>query len=222
MENRLPSFLWLSIPLVAFIIQIILELSFSNELLSKLHSEWGAHETLQFLVIAAAFVVAVLCLTRFQWARNKFKAAWFGIAALACFYIAGEEISWGQHIFEWSTSEKWAALNDQGETNLHNMSSWLDQKPRLLLLFGVVVGGIILPFLKTPLYQKIPAVIRLLIPPKQFLLISLIVIVPHIFEKIMNSFDISIFVRFSEVQELFMFYFVLLYLVNSFKSLSKS
>ncbi len=37
------------------------------------------------------------------------------------------------------------ALNDQGETNLHNMSSWLDQKPRTLLEIWVVIGGIVIP-----------------------------------------------------------------------------
>src|SRR3546814_4054045 len=61
--------------------------------------------------------------------------------------MAGEEASWGQHYAGWLTPENWQALNDQGETNLHNTSSWLDQKPRTLLEIGVIVGGILIPLL---------------------------------------------------------------------------
>src|SRR3546814_9825984 len=57
------------------------------------------------------------------------------------------EASWGQHYAGWLTPENWQALNDQGETNLHNTSSWLDQKPRTLLEIGVIVGGILIPML---------------------------------------------------------------------------
>ena len=42
------------------------------------------------------------------------------IGALSCLYIAGEEMSWGQHFFHWNTPEYWAELNRQEETNLHN------------------------------------------------------------------------------------------------------
>src|SRR3546814_16819658 len=64
---------------------------------------------------------------------------------LGSVYMAGEEASWGQHYAGWLTPEGWQAINDQGETNLHNTSSWLDQKPRTLLAIGVLVAGIIVP-----------------------------------------------------------------------------
>src|SRR5690606_13691057 len=81
-------------------------------------------------------------------ARRPALVAWLALAALGCFYVAGEEISWGQHFLQWSTPEYWSALNDQQETNLHNVSSWLDQKPRALLEAGVVLGGIVAPALR--------------------------------------------------------------------------
>lgn len=71
--------------------------------------------------------------------------AWIAGLGCACVYLAGEELSWGQQLFHWSTPESIKALNDQHETNLHNMSSWFDQKPRLLLEIWVVFGGILLP-----------------------------------------------------------------------------
>ena len=35
------------------------------------------------------------------------------IGALSCLYIAGEEMSWGQHFFHWNTPEYWAMVNRQ-------------------------------------------------------------------------------------------------------------
>ncbi len=79
--------------------------------------------------------------------RGRFPGAWLNLwvplVTLACFYFAGEELSWGQHLFGWATPEYWNTINDQGETNLHNISSWFDQKPRMLLELFVLYGGIV-------------------------------------------------------------------------------
>ena len=66
---------------------------------------------------------------------------WFLLHGLGALFFAGEEISWGQHFFNWQTPETISALNDQNETNLHNMSSWLDQKPRIALWVWALTGG---------------------------------------------------------------------------------
>ncbi|GAB3376805.1 hypothetical protein [Azotobacter armeniacus] len=70
---------------------------------------------------------------------------WLLAWSLACVYFAGEEVSWGQWYFGWSTPDFLARVNDQGETNLHNMSSWLDQKPRLLVELFLLTGGFLIP-----------------------------------------------------------------------------
>jgi len=41
--------------------------------------------------------------------------------AVLFFFGAGEEVSWGQRIFGWETSEAMKELNRQDETNLHNL-----------------------------------------------------------------------------------------------------
>lgn len=43
------------------------------------------------------------------------------VYALAFFFAAGEEISWGQRIFGIESTEFFTANNYQGETNLHNL-----------------------------------------------------------------------------------------------------
>jgi hypothetical protein len=67
------------------------------------------------------------------------------IAALSCLYIAGEEMSWGQHFLHWNTPEYWAEVNRQQETNLHNTYAVFDKYPRAVLELGVLIGGIIIP-----------------------------------------------------------------------------
>ena len=64
---------------------------------------------------------------------------------LGAAYFALEEISYGQHMFGWGTAETWKELNDQDETNLHNVHALFDQVPRAILTLGILVGGVLLP-----------------------------------------------------------------------------
>ena len=64
---------------------------------------------------------------------------------IGCTYYAGEEISWGQHFFGWSTPDEWSSVNDQQETNLHNTSALFDQIPRTLLSVAALIGGVLMP-----------------------------------------------------------------------------
>ena len=70
---------------------------------------------------------------------------------LSIIYFAGEEINWGQHWFHWNAPLFFEIYNEQyigdtSETNFHNITSWLDQKPKILLTFFVLAGGILCPF----------------------------------------------------------------------------
>ncbi|MBX9605247.1 MAG: hypothetical protein K2Y51_03440 [Gammaproteobacteria bacterium] len=96
-------------------------------------------------LVGLMFGVRVLRHLKRSGSRDWLLGGWVLGVTLACFYLAGEELSWGQQLFHWQTPEAIDALNDQGETNLHNMSSWLDQKPRTLLEIWVVIGGIVIP-----------------------------------------------------------------------------
>ncbi len=50
--------------------------------------------------------------------RNVF----FLLLALAFFFAFGEEISWGQRIFDFETPESLRQINRQGEFNIHNLN----------------------------------------------------------------------------------------------------
>ena len=115
--------------------------------------ESGAVEIITAVLLAvaigvvAAFLVQLIAMPTQSQPLNyrKLTIAWCIIYCLGCIYFLGEEISWGQHLFGWATPEAWMEVNDQGETNLHNTSGWLDQVPRNVLTFGIVVGGFIFP-----------------------------------------------------------------------------
>jgi hypothetical protein len=80
-------------------------------------------EWLQFLLIFPSSILFGLV------SQRIFKRGWRAVGVLyllvalgACF-VAGEEISWGQRIFGWSTPETLGAINAQNETTLHNIGS---------------------------------------------------------------------------------------------------
>lgn len=205
---------WLWIPIAVFVAQVFLEIFLPQEVVAPLLTENGPHETLQFLCMAGAFVVALLILKRIDWTRQKFLGLWTGLAAACCFYVAGEEASWGQHFLSWSTPEFWSQINDQNETNLHNTSGWLDQKPRLLLQIGILTGGIILPLLRRFKPDVLPPKFSVIYPPDILSVTALMALTVNIIDRIDSRLkDVVLFERASEVEELYLFYFVLLYLI---------
>lgn len=204
---------WLWIPVLALVAQILIECFAPHNTLDILHSETGPHELFQFVIIFIALLISLRGLMGIHWQTQKWLGAWFALAGLCCFYVAGEEISWGQHTFDWATSDYWLEVNDQGETNLHNTSSWLDQKPRLILELGIYVGGIILPLLARFKPAWLPARFAIIYPSPQLFVTALLVLGPKMVDVAGEVFiGHPIFTRVSEVQEIYMFYFVALYL----------
>ncbi len=81
--------------------------------------------------------------------RSAFPQAWVGhwvlLWTLAMFFFAGEEMSWGQWYFHWDTPDWFMERNRQGETNFHNMSSWLAHRPRTLVMVLIFITGFFIP-----------------------------------------------------------------------------
>lgn len=213
-DQSLNSLLWLWIPLAIFAGQIVIELFVPNALKGTLHSEGGPHEVLQFTFAALGLIWAIKCLIKVWPDAHPLLIAWVIFFCFGCAYIAGEEISWGQHIFYWDTPEYWAVMNDQQETNLHNISSWLDQKPKLLLLAGVVVGGLIIPFLQKHKPEILSQKIQIIYPPIILGPTAALTLATKLIDKVDEHLTETILLsRASEVEELYLFYFVMLYLV---------
>jgi len=162
----LPSnILYFYIPILAILAEVAFEMFGSSENVKAFVSEDGAIELLQFFVIALAFLAGAYSLLKMDFKTQHGLFVWLALGTIGAFYIAGEEISWGQWIFFWKTPEAWQVINDQKETNLHNVSSWLDQKPRIVLEIGVIMGGLILPLLLKFKPSLPPIGLKPLLPP---------------------------------------------------------
>jgi hypothetical protein len=214
-KATLPTLLWLILPVLYIVIQVCMEIFLSNEALQPMHTEGGAIEIMQFMIMLPATITAAWLAFK---VKDKFLKLWLLAAALGCFYITGEEVSWGQWIYGWTTPDFWSGVNDQNETNLHNTTAWLDQKPRALLFIGIVFSGIIVPILRRVRPEWIPSRFGVLLPSDALFVTSLGVLLPYLVQEISDVFfDTNLFLRVSEVQEVYIYYFLLLYLLDFHK-----
>jgi len=179
-----------------------------------INSEQGLIELAQATLVGAGFVVALTALPAAARARPRWLLGWIGLAALCCLYVAGEEISWGQHLFGWSTPAEWIEINDQDETNLHNVSGWFDQKPRWLLGLGIGIGGFALPLLALRWPALRQGWIAPILPPLATVPVAaMAILVGAVWTWDDFVGELNLFERPSEVQEFYFYYFVLLYLL---------
>lgn len=207
---QLPRFVWLWVPILLMIGDLLCEVFVPAGLKPQFYSEGGPHEKFQalFMLIGLIYAVRLFFLVEGKWLK-----IWFGVAALSCLYVGGEEISWGQHFFGWATPEFWDGINDQQETNLHNTSAWLDQKPKILLQIGVLVGGLIIPALQRWAPGRLPARFDPIYPTWHIVVTALFAVTVKLLDTLQDMGFYHIFHRASEVLELYLYYFVMLYLV---------
>ncbi len=108
----------------------------------RLLDENGPVENLTFLAALLAAVAAVRTARRSA-RRGEPTHVWACFTAFGAgmFFIAGEEIAWGQQFLHFATPASWKAVNAQGETTLHNLQGMQGHTELVRLVFGV--GGLI-------------------------------------------------------------------------------
>lgn len=108
---------------MAVVILVGMGIAYFNEDLFR-HVYVVEDGVLEYFTSAMLFCAAMLSLWRLLFVRQG-KGRWFivttGLSFLLMFFGAGEEISWGQRIFNVESSEFFTSNNAQQETNLHNM-----------------------------------------------------------------------------------------------------
>ena len=175
-----------------------------------LKTEFGIIENLTVLFL---FTAIGFCIWAFR-SAGRFDAPrtlkpWIVILMLGASYFALEEISYGQHIFGWSAGETWSQINNQQETNLHNIGGLFDQLPRSLLTLGILIGGIIMPLVRYFRRTSLPESNWLYWqwPTMDCLTAGLIVI---FLRPVLDPLDLD-FINIGETKELFFAIFILLY-----------
>ena len=213
--ERLPQWLYLWLPLAVAVILIAAGHADPQFYETYIGSEVGILEASHVIIplISVVYCLRILALPEAR--RDRLIFTWILLGLLGSIYLAGEEASWGQHYLGWVTPAGWEALNDQGETNLHNISSWFDQKPRSLLEIGVIVGGIVIPLLALKRPQIRQGRFAVFLPPLVCLPVAVIAEFAKTWDRLRSEglWDIIIFRRPSEIQELYFVLFILFYLV---------
>ncbi len=88
-------------------------------LLSQMSHENSFFESVGTIALFLIFFYGIYALKRYRF--NRYKKITIVIFSILGFLAGMEEISWGQQIFHFPTSEYFAQHNIQDETNLHNL-----------------------------------------------------------------------------------------------------
>ena len=111
------------------------------------------------------------------------------IKIIGLIYFLGEEISWGQHIFKWESSNFFISYNNQEETNLHNISNLFDQLPRTIILLWCCFSIIIIKCVNK--FKKINKLFYIFISPNtKILIISILLIFFVLPDIIVDKFNL--------------------------------
>jgi hypothetical protein len=175
---------------------------------------YGVLEISHFLMPLFGFFIAgsLLFLPFLRTRPLVFSVALIG--ALSCIYIAGEEMSWGQHFFHWNTPEYWAEVNRQQETNLHNTYDIFEKTPRLILELGIFAGGLLVP-LAAVFYPSIRANrASLFLPAAALVPTALGAMLFKLVDRLQQADYLPTLIqRPSEVIETYLYFFILAYLI---------
>lgn len=115
---------------------LVLGARLDKDLYRLLLGEDGPVEWAQFALFAFSAAAAAGVALRLRQASQQPNALLFALAAAALFFIAGEEISWGQRVFGFATPAKLAAVNKQNEISLHNIGETLSVINFAMMLIG--------------------------------------------------------------------------------------
>ena len=131
------------------------DLQFFDEVYTK--EDGFAEYGTAILLLSSSILLFSRFITLFKSKNTLWKVGIFLIATIFLFG-AGEEISWGQRIFNVESSEYFLENNAQGETNLHNMV--VDGKKVNKIIFSQLLTLVLVIYLIIAplLYRKFEAI----------------------------------------------------------------
>jgi hypothetical protein len=145
--GELPRWLWLWFPPLLVVMMVVVGATDPTTFASWFKRKEGPIEWATFLVLLPAIAAGIYVWRRRATLPTRWLGRWMALVGIGAFYYAGEEISWGQQIWHWSTPEFLAEINDQQETNFHNLEGFgiFEELPRNALEQWILWGGIVVP-----------------------------------------------------------------------------
>ncbi len=131
----------MGVPIALVVAQVLLYLLNLDAYLWTV-AEDGAYEWATFLAYACAAPVAGVLAWRWLHQGLRPRGIAYLALALGFVFIAGEEISWGQRIFDFTGPETLVERNLQSEANVHNLFGRLALEGAYIAigLWGIGVG----------------------------------------------------------------------------------
>ena len=171
-------------------------------------------ETLQciFLFLTIIYLIKIIHLNKKT--KDKFFNLLLILYLASILYFFFEEISWGQHIFNWDSNSFFKKYNNQGETNFHNISNLFDQVPRTLLSLWCGLSIFVFKFMKNLNIKN--DYLLLILPNKNLKYISYLTLVFIIPDFIIDKFGFhpgyseihTININITEIYDFFSFNFI--------------
>lgn len=184
-------------------------------------------QVILFLIAASLlFFTGLLCFK-----KNKLIGSLFIFIGLSCLVIVGEELSWGQRIYQLKALEFIKQFNSQDETNIHNLKIFQRYRHWLLISFGLI--GIVLAYnTKGTGSNYINRVLITFKPSRQYFFILLLIMIIGLAPEIgylirlysddpVNALTIHMkLARSTEIGELLISIVCITYALSKFKSVS--
>lgn len=146
-------------PLMLFILAIVVSsyviLAWDPEVFR--HTWVTEDGPVEWLTAGVLLLICLLAIHHFVVAKasQQFRAqVFYGLTAGAMFFAFGEEISWGQRIFNFSTPEFFMQHNAQQEANLHNLKVFGVKLNKTLFAKGSMIGAAIYLLVIPYLYKR--------------------------------------------------------------------
>ncbi len=120
-ENKTKILIFL-FPIISYLLFLIL-MKKDEGLFIEIIKEDSILEYIQFFLYLLSGIFTIRIVKRLvELKESKFKIIAFSILAIFFFFIAFEEISWGQRILNFETPDSVASNNIQGELTMHNLA----------------------------------------------------------------------------------------------------
>ena len=186
--------------------------------------EDGFAESLQVVFYFVAFILCLL-VTRWQWkSGDRLVAILYSGLCVGFFFLTGEELNWGQRIIRWETSPSFAAINKQGETNLHNIYGVGAAFKWVQMLVGAYGAILPLAVLRWGVQERFKNLVSSVIPPLALVPYFIFLFVWRLFRNLFEEPEGFYFViaEYNEVMELTLAAGLLLFMVYQLRRLKKN
>ena len=137
----------------------------NNQLFRLIITDDHLVEYSQFFLLLFSSIIC-LFLRKFWWSKERFLGILFLLLAIGCFFVAGEEISWGQRLFNIETPKELAEINTQEELTIHNIGFIFGFVYRAYMVIGLVgsTAWLFFKYLKKYLSSRVKRILSNLIP----------------------------------------------------------